>query len=368
MSARVPARHFAAIAVALSLLSGCSGALSSPAPTSAQPPPSPPQASPVASSTAAPTARPIVVRDGEPWIAYQGGTGGPARIRLVRPDGTDDHALIDDLVADYPDGEQQHPDWSHDGTRIAFGAAEADGTQDLWIVKANGSGAQKLYDCAAPCGWADHPAWSPDDRAIAFESADHVGAVDSTSSLEIIDVATRKRRALLRAPDLAWFYGPRWSPDGTRIVVEADRFATARFDEERVTASTVGIVDLTAASPEFDALMPWTSFAVYPDWDPTGNWIALQLPTRIDAPFHAADIAILDLDGTRDPVFVTSFGPTGGWGIQPTWTPDGSTITFVAEDVVRSHPNAALVKRDGTGLTRLSDEYFRTHPRLRPTP
>ena len=50
---------------------------------------------------------------------------------------------------------------------------------------------------------------------------------------------------------------------------------------------------------------------------------------------------------------------------QPTWTPDGSTIIFVAEDVVRSHPNAALEKRDGTGLTRLSDEYFRTHPRLR---
>jgi len=75
-----------------------------------------------AQPTDAPSALP-----GEPWIAYQGGSGGPSRIRLVRPDGTGDHALID--AATPPALEQLHPDWSHDGSRIAFSAQDTDDTR-----------------------------------------------------------------------------------------------------------------------------------------------------------------------------------------------------------------------------------------------
>ena len=42
------------------------------------------------------------VRPGEPWLVYQGGTGGPARIRLVRPDGTGDHVLVPDVARRQP--------------------------------------------------------------------------------------------------------------------------------------------------------------------------------------------------------------------------------------------------------------------------
>lgn len=371
MPAHAPFSRLSALCL-VALLTGCAGAPVSPsavdtlqpshARPSAQPPPSV-----GAIATLAPSSPSVSVRPGEPWIVYQGGTGGPARIRLVRPDGSGDHALIDDLTSDDPNGEQQHPDWSHDGTRIAFGADDRDGTQDLWIVNADGGGARKLFDCAAPCGWADHPAWSPDDRSIAFMSAEHVGATDSTSFLEVIDVASGRRRTVLAAPKLAWFYVPRWAPDGRRIVVEADRFATARFDEQTVTASTIGIVDISAAKPTFRPLLPWSSFATYPDWHPSADRIVLELPTRIDAPFDAADIALLDLHGGADPVTITSFGPGGGWAIQPSWNPDGSTISFVAEDVIRTHPNVAIIKPDGGGLKRLTDSFFRTHPRLRPT-
>ena len=50
-----------------------------------------------------------------------------------------------------------------------------------------------------------------------------------------------------------------------------------------------------------------------------------------------------------EPRILTDFGPNGGWAIQPSWTPDGESISFVAEDVVRSHPNAATIAADGTG-------------------
>jgi Tol biopolymer transport system component len=56
---------------------------------------------------------------------------------------------------------------------------------------------------------------------------------------------------------------------------------------------------------------------------------------------------------------ITSFGQTGGWGIQPSWTPDGSRVVFVGEDAVRTHPNVAFVAPDGASLQRRSDEFNR---------
>ncbi|HEX6867522.1 MAG TPA: hypothetical protein VF119_01895, partial [Candidatus Limnocylindrales bacterium] len=86
---------------------GCAGTAQRPGPS--KPAPMASMATPTARimSTAAPTAS---VAAGEPWIVYQGGTGGPARIRLVRPDGTEDH----ELTPGEAPGEQSHPDWSRD--------------------------------------------------------------------------------------------------------------------------------------------------------------------------------------------------------------------------------------------------------------
>ena len=317
------------------------------------------------SQGASPSPGPLV-RPGEPWIVYNGGTGGPSRIRLVRPDGTGDHALVPDLIPANPDGWQQHADWSHDASRIAFGAEQGDGTQDIRIANADGTDAREVYDCADPCGWADHPAWSPDDRTLAFMTATHVGDADSTSALEVLDLATGDRRTVLAAPDLAWFSVPRWAPDGDRLVVEADRYATARFDEEDVTASTIGIVDLTQDTPAFEPLVPWDSFATYPDWSPDGARIVLQLPESPADHGGPSDVHVLELSGGVT-LQLTDLAAGGGWGIQPTWTPDGSHVIFVAEDTIRTHPNIAVVASDGTDLERTSDGYFRTHPRLRPT-
>ena len=317
-----------------------------------------------------PTATPsdVAVRPGEAWLVYQGGTGGPARIRLVRPDGTGDHVVVAHVPHASLDGWQQHPDWSHDGRRIAFSADMTEGGQDLWVVNADGTGARKLYDCQAPCGWSDQPAWSPDDRTIAFVSADHVGEVDSVAYVDTIDVQTGEHRRILQAPKLAWCYVPRWAPDGHRLVIECDIFKTARFDEDEVTARTVGIVDTTASKPAFRPLLPWGSWAEYPDWHPTDDRIVLQVPTDREQPLDEADIAVLDASRRSDLRVLTAFGPRGGWAIQPSWTPDGQAITFVAEDVVRTHPNVATIAADGSALRRLTDDVRRTHPRLRPVP
>ena len=304
----------------------------------------------------------LAVLDGEPWIAYQGGTGGPARVRLVRPDGTGDHELT---PGDVP-GEQFHPDWSHDGRRVAFAVDDTDGTRDIWAANVDGGDVRQLYDCDAPCGWTDAPAWSPDDKEIAFEHGFLVEEAtgEGDSSVEVLDLATGTSRPVYDAAATEYVYTPRWSPDGRWIVFELDRFDSPRLDAETVLASTLAIADVTGAA-EPRLLLPWDSWATSPDWHPVADQIAYAAPTK--AGQDPADIYTVGLDG-HDPVRVTDFGSTGGWGIQPAWTPDGERIIFVGEDVVRTKPNAASIRPDATGLERMPwDGTFRTHPRLRPT-
>lgn len=361
MSAQRPGTPALAIALAVVLL-----ACSSPNPTatpSAEPTTGATQGQSSTSATTGPTpsARPVVL-PGEAWVVYQGGTGGPARIRLVRPDGSDDHPLASDVAP----GEQLHPDWSADGNQVAFVVEDADGTRDIWTVDVDGSTPQRIFDCADPCAWADEPAWSPDGKTLLVQVIAKTGSgSEGVGRLVTIDVATAATEVLLEAPPREYFYGPRWDRDGRRIAVQVDRFETAVYDDDVVIAGTIGIVDLAAAEPAFAPLLPFESRAAAPDWSPSGTRIVVVLPTSEEDPGGPADLWLIPVDG-GNPTPITFFGATGGWAIQPSWSRMNGTIAFVGEDVVRTHPNLALIQPDGSGLERLSDAPFRTHPRLRP--
>jgi hypothetical protein len=60
-------------------------------------------------STTTTTAAPVL-GEGEAWIAFQGVSRG---ISLIRADGTGSHVILG------PPGDQNHPDWSPDGSEIA---------------------------------------------------------------------------------------------------------------------------------------------------------------------------------------------------------------------------------------------------------
>lgn len=312
-----------------------------------------------AQPTDAPSALP-----GEPWIVYQGGSGGPSRIRLVRPDGTGDHALID--AATPPALEQLHPDWSHDGSRIAFSAQDADGTRDIWVASVDGSDVTRVVDCAAPCAWTDDPAWSADDSMIMYAKvAATDGGPNGIPTLEMTSADGAMTTTLFTGLPIEAFYVPRWTPDGG-MVMEIDTFASARVDETEALGARVGPVVPTANGRALAPLVDEGAWASYPAVNPIDGRVVLQMPVT-DDPFGPADLFLIDPD-EGEPTRLTTFGDGGGWAIQPSWTPDGSRIVFVAEDVVRTHPNVATIAADGTGLKRLHDAPFRTHPRLRPVP
>ena len=102
---------------------------------------------PVTATSPSPASLTWPLLTGESWILYNGpvedvGSG----IRLVRTDGTDDHAAFAGLTS----GEQWHPDWSPDGLSIAFSADDTDGTRDVWMGPADGSRAERIYRLHRP--------------------------------------------------------------------------------------------------------------------------------------------------------------------------------------------------------------------------
>lgn len=360
-------RRSAAAWVAFISLAGCT-------PTPAATPPvgtSAPSAS--VSAQATPSIRPSappkqtapVVGTDEPWIAYQGGSGGTPQIRFVRPDGSDDHALAASGVPP----TREKPDWSPNGLRLAFRAEDEDGTLDIWIVNADGTSPERVVDCAAPCVWADDPAWSPDGGSIAFQQGTAVGSDGlGVGTIEVVDLATKQRRTVFTGAATEYCFSPRWSPDGRAIVLELDRFDSAQLDASTVVEATIGIVDLAASRPAFRPLLPWAETPTSPDWSSTGDLIVFAKPVGTKPGPGAEELFVMGSDGSALRQ-VGAFAGSGGRAIQPSWMPGGDRIIFVVEDVAASEPTIAFIAPDGTGLERVpAGSTVRTHPRLRPGP
>jgi Tol biopolymer transport system component len=306
---------------------------------------------------------------GGPWIAYQTWSGDPD-IHLVRSDGADDHRLV----------TGSHPDWSPDGTRLAY---ETGGdTQGIWVIAVDGSGARKVFDCTAPCVLVDSPAWSPDGRSLAFTLANADGDTAPGASIVAAEAETGALTTLLEttAPDYPFY--PRWSPDGSALVVSIQRFASAAVDDCSPIASAILVVhpgSVTASR----YLTDFALFGDFPDWSPDGSTIVFttrDLGTRdygctID-PAPPSDLYTIHPDGSgltqltrntagTDLVRPITWGPfadeahprgtaSGPLSGQPTWSPDGGSIIFTQVDGPE-WPGYAIwtIGPDGSGMRPL---------------
>jgi Tol biopolymer transport system component len=230
--------------------------------------------------------------------------------------------------------------------RIAF----SDDLDDIWVARADGSGAHRITD--APAMEFD-PSWSPDGSQIAYR---HQTGDDGTTEIYVIDVAGSTARNFTRNDVADW--GPDWSPDG-RWIAWNSAAATDGF-------GLYGYI----ARPDGSGVRRITKhFVEYPAWSPDGSQIAFmaQEPGATGSnPDY--NIFVMDADGSHIRRLTDAPGEDG-W---PAWSPDGSSIVFASarDDCSVSEASDCLttgdigpwidvwiVNADGSQLRRVTTEF-----------
>jgi Tol biopolymer transport system component len=133
-------------------------------------------------------------------------------------------------------GSEEAPAWSPDGSKIAFLHKTTCFSNDIDVMKANGTGVTRLTNA----GLAGSLAWGRTGK-IAFDPrvTPGVGFSDGEIAVVTVNGATVTRLTSNTANDLF----PAWSPDGTKIAFESDR--AGNFEIYAMNANGTGVTRLT---------------------------------------------------------------------------------------------------------------------------
>jgi TolB protein len=108
-------------------------------------------------------------------IAYVSDQSGGPQIYVMNRDGTGQRRVT--FAGNY----NSNPDWSPDGTRIAFTGRDSRNRFDIFIVDVNSSLIERLTQDQ---GNNESPTWSPDGQYIIFQSSR--GGDESNTQLYIM--------------------------------------------------------------------------------------------------------------------------------------------------------------------------------------
>lgn len=261
------------------------------------------------------------------------------------------------------DGPAKHPDWAPAGDAIVY---VDDRARAIRIVSLTGVLQAGAPGCADDCAFLDYPAFSPDGTRIAYTAfqADSSG-MPASSAIRVLNLASGEitELASFAVPNLIDI--PRWSPDGRSLVVTIDEFDS----EFRETGSAIAILSAEGGEPAL--ITGFDQFAYYADW----NRMTGEIVFGQESILFSADPSLY---GSTSNLFVCSADgsglrqltdmPAGDLMIQPSWTPDGTTIVATRDEaatgraIVFVDPVTGAIEPLPNGATR---SYGRVQPILR---
>ena len=216
------------------------------------------------------------------------------------------------------------PDWSPDGTKIAFVSDRDGGGTQIYVMDADGKNVIRLTDGRR---FKEGPDWSPDGGKIVFSVHDLVNHID------VMDADGRNRE---KFEDQALY--PSWSPDGEEIA-----FVSLRDGVNEINVIGVGGRGRKRVTHD---LAP----KLNPSFSPDGRRIAYGNGQN-ERFFH---IYVVGADG-RNRMRLTHNRESHS---DPAWSPDGRIIAYDVVDGIGAgdlHGTIHLMTANGKHIRQLSD-------------
>jgi Tol biopolymer transport system component len=208
-------------------------------------------------------------------------------------DGTGDRRLVADGATAI------EPAVTADGRRVAY-VSTRDGSPQIWVVSADGGGANRLTSGAG----SYQPSWSPDGRSLAF-----VSLRDGLPKIYVMKADGTDQRRLTKGGGEE--YTPSWSPAGDHIA----------FASVRDRAADVYVIDIAGLQERQLTTDPGED--VNPVWSADASQLAFESDRSVDG---LPDIWVMNADGSNQHD-VSNFP---GWEGSPSWWP-GWRIMFVSQ-------------------------------------
>lgn len=253
------------------------------------------------------------------------------------------------------------PQWSPDGTKLAWLSRASAGAPAQVYVRATGGGAPRVLTDIG--GGVEALSWSADSKRIAYTAHDAASSEQQQAQAEgrdwiVFDVPTSQLRLytvelttgrsvlVTRAPMSVHFFD--WSPNGDRFVIGASPTGSADDQELRVRPY---VVDAVGGEPRL--LFDHFGALTHPRWSRDGQWIAwlAGASTRDPAP---TGIFVVPAAGDAPPRNLTpDYAGTPTWLSALPGTSD--QFVFISEE------------GQGTTLRRIDPKSGETHLLAMPT-
>ncbi len=228
--------------------------------------------------------------------------------------------------------EQSYPEENLTGMLVFY--ADMGGNPDIYALDIKSGEITQLTEDPA---FDDSPALSPDGRQIAFLTARHDPNPQFPNlkyELYLMDSDGSNQRRLTETEAAEGH--PAWSPDGSRILFDAD------YDGD-------GFGELYSINKDGSDLVRLTfndSNDQFGDWSPDGEYIAFSSDRNGNW-----DIYLMDADGENQMPLTES----PDWELFPAWSPDGQKIAFNYLVPRSRNTDVYVMNADGSNLQPLTD-------------